>query len=68
MCTTSCKKKVRSYDSFGAPIGVTFRGEADYKTICGGTVTLLLIFIMGGSLAFNVFEFLTTNNFKKTER
>ena len=50
MCTSNCLKKVKSYDSFGAPIGVTFNGDADYKTTFGGFVTVFLILLMGGNL------------------
>ena len=33
--------KVRSYDKFGAPVGLNFRGAGGYQTIGGGMVTLL---------------------------
>ena len=66
MCTNSCKRKVKSYDSFGAPIGVTFKGEPDYKTVCGGAATLFLILLLGGSLAIQMFNFLTEKEFSKS--
>ena len=59
MCTTSCKEKVKSYDTFGAPIGVTFKGEPTFKTVCGGAITLFIILLLGGNLGLNLFEFLT---------
>ena len=63
MCTSNCKKKVKSYDSFGAPIGVTFNGDADYKTTFGGLVTVFLFLLLGGNLALSLFEGLTTDHF-----
>ena len=63
MCGKACKKKVKSYDSFGAPIGVTFKGESDYKTVFGGVVTIFLVLLLGGNLAMNSFNFLTQRSF-----
>ncbi len=63
MCGTACKRKVKSYDSFGAPIGVTFKGESDYKTVFGGAVTICLILLFGGKLAINSLIFMTQTSF-----
>ena len=67
MCTNSCKRKVKHYDSFGAPIGVTFKGEPDYKTVCGGSITILLIFLLGGNLVYKLINFLLESTFTKRE-
>ena len=63
MCTSNCRKKVKSYDSFGAPIGVTFNGDADYKTTFGGLVTVFLFLLLGGNLALSLLEVLTSQNY-----
>ena len=63
MCTSNCKKKVKSYDSFGAPIGVTFNGDADYKTTFGGFVTVFLVLLMGGNFALSMLEVLTSKHY-----
>ena len=65
MCTNLCKKRIRRYDGFGAPIGVTFKGDAYYKTVCGGIATLLMILLLGGNLALNTLDFLIKNQFEK---
>ncbi len=63
MCTKSCKKKVKQRDNFGAPIGVTFKGEPDYKTVLGGSVTILLFIILGSSLTLDLVNYLTSHDY-----
>ncbi len=65
MCTKSCKKKVKLRDNFGAPIGVTFKGEPDYKTVLGGSVTIFLFIILGSSLTLNLVNYLISHNFTR---
>ena len=60
MCTSNCKKKIKIYDGFGAPIGVTFNGDADYKTTFGGLVTVSLVLLLGGNLILSLLAGLTT--------
>ena len=67
MCTKSCKKKVRQKDSFGAPIGMTFNREPDYKTVLGGSVMILLFIILSGSLALKLVHYLIDHDFTKKE-
>jgi hypothetical protein len=52
----SCSDKIKSYDGFGAPIGVTFKGENVYKTTCGGVVSILLLVLLGLQLTTEVLK------------
>ena len=42
-------RKMRQWDYFGAPIGVTYEGDPTYTTQVGGIVTLLLLIIIGSN-------------------
>lgn len=55
MCL-SCRKgdRVRQFDLFGAPVGVTFNGEYKHKTILGGTITILMLLFFGGSVLLSL--------------
>lgn len=54
---------LRKLDLFGAPVGVTFKGESEYKTKIGGTVTLLLILLIGSSVFLSLYELLFSRSF-----
>ena len=56
MCKGKCKEKTRSFDTFGVCIGVTYKGDSDYKTTLGGAITILLFFILGGNLVLNIYH------------
>ena len=49
-----CRHKLRGFDIFGAPVGVTFNGASTHQTALGGTVTLFLLSIIAGSLLFEL--------------
>jgi len=67
MCKGKCKEKMRSYDSFGAPIGVTFNGESSYKTAIGGAVTIVLLIILGVNLSLNLLDLYTNGRYARHE-
>ena len=67
MCKGKCKEKMRSYDSFGAPIGVTFNGESSYKTTIGGAVTVALLVILGVNLSLNLLDLYTNEQYARHE-
>ena len=58
-------RKLREYDLFGAPIGLTFEGEAKYKTRVGGFVSLIICILFGGTLISNIVAVYTNREFKQ---
>ena len=54
---------LRKLDLFGAPVGVTFKGESYYKTKIGGIVTLLLFLLCGSSITLSVYEILFSRSY-----
>jgi len=54
---------LRRFDLFGAPVGVTFKGESFYKTKIGGIVTLLLFLLIGSSVTVSVYEILFSRSY-----
>lgn len=67
MCKSKCKEKARSFDSFGAPIGVTFNGDTSYKTTAGGIITIVLLIFLGGNLFLNVYDLYTNRQYTSHE-
>ena len=67
MCKGKCNEKIRSFDSFGAPIGVTFNGESNYKTTIGGAVTVVLLIVLGVNLSLNLLDLYTNEQFTRHE-
>ena len=53
MCL-SCNTRVRGCDLFGAPIGVTYKSEYDFKTAVGGWASIILIAFMGSNLIMSI--------------
>ncbi len=50
--------KVRSWDWFGAKIGVSYKGENEFKTVFGGCISIILTFLLvisGAVQIYNVF-------------
>ena len=47
------KQLVRSLDLFGTPVGVQYKGDTSYRTVCGGAVTAVvalfvaIVFLIG---------------------
>lgn len=67
MCKGKCKEKTRSYDSFGVPISVTYKGDSEYKTTLGGAVTILLFIILGGNLVLNIYDVYTNKHYLRND-
>ena len=72
MCL-SCRQSARSFDFFGAPIGVTYKSEPTFKTTAGGCITIWLLVLFGGNLLLSIFgvliypqynDYTTTDYFK----
>ena len=53
MCL-SCNNRVRGCDFFGAPIGVTYKSEYDFKTAVGGWASIILIVFLGSNLVMSI--------------
>ncbi len=55
MCL-SCRKgeKLRQFDIFGAPVGVTYGGESRFRTGLGGCVTILLLIFFGSNMVLSL--------------
>ena len=45
---------IKRFDFFGGSIGFTFQGEHKFKTLCGGTCSLISLFFI---LAFYCMKF-----------
>ena len=58
-------ERIRRLDYFGAPIGLTFDSNANYKTRVGGVVTLLICILFGGNLLSNLVKLFTERQFKE---
>lgn len=58
MCCKKQREKVKEWDYFGTPIGVTFDGESTYKTPLGGYLTMLIILFIGGNALVTVLQVL----------
>ena len=43
-------EKIKSFDCFGAPIGLTYQKESTFQTRIGGIVTVLIVFVLGTSI------------------
>ena len=39
-------ERIRNYDIFGAQVGLTYKGDSEFKTTCGGVVTIILVFLL----------------------
>ena len=39
-------EKIKGYDAFGTPVTVNYKGEDTYKSVCGGTITILIFVIV----------------------
>ena len=52
----SCKngEKLRQFDIFGAPVGVTYGGESRFRTGLGGCVTILLLIFFGSNMVLSL--------------
>ena len=35
------KERIRSYDVFGSPVGLTYKGDSSFKTVLGGIICIL---------------------------
>lgn len=67
MCFTCHKgERVRQFDIFGAPVGVTFNGEARYKTGLGGCVTLLLLVVFGSNMILSLINVVLNKSYSST--
>ena len=53
MCL-GCRERARSFDLFGAPIGVTYKSNYRYQTFAGGCTTIFLLVIFGGNLILSI--------------
>ena len=58
---SSCKDKLRNLDFFGAPIGLTFNSDYNFKTTPGGFCTLLIILICSGNFFTSIYNFYSGN-------
>ena len=69
MCC-KCKRgeRVREFDIFGTPVGVTYKGQASYQTGLGGCVTITLLVIFGGNLLSSVIALLADPRYEKTTK
>ena len=43
---TICEK-IRGFDYFGAPIGLTYHKESTFQTRLGGVVTIMIVIVLG---------------------
>ena len=51
MCFGNHKgERFRNFDIFGAPIGVTFNSDTEYKTKLGGFITILMLLLFGTNM------------------
>ena len=52
----SCRKgeKLRQFDIFGAPVGVTYGGESRFRTGLGGCFTILLLIFFGSNMVLSL--------------
>ena len=50
MCLKSKGEGVRKFDIFGAPVGVTFNSDTEYKTRLGGCITLFMFLFFGTNM------------------
>ena len=66
MCL-SCRQSARSFDFFGAPIGVTYKNESTFKTFLGGCVTIALAIFIGGNLILQILGVFISPTFSSTE-
>ena len=48
------RERARSYDLFGAPIGVTYKSNYSYQTFAGGCTTIFLLVLFGGNLILSI--------------
>ena len=64
MCLT-CREgdRIRQFDVFGAPVGVTYQGQYKHKTGLGGCITILLFLFFGGQALLSLTEVVLHKNF-----
>ena len=64
MCIT-CKsgERVRQFDMFGAPIGVTYNAQPEFKTGLGGCITITLLIYFISNFFLNVVAVLFRNEY-----
>ena len=49
-------ERIRNCDIFGAQVGLTYKGDNEFKTTCGGAVTIILIFILSLDGAVDIYN------------
>jgi hypothetical protein len=48
------RKQIKKIDKYGVPIGLTYQGETEYKTIAGGLLTIFSRFALIGFCVFQM--------------
>ena len=46
LVTNYIQSKIKSYDMYGRKISFTYKGEDEYKTLCGGLVSLIVLILL----------------------
>jgi len=54
-------ERFKSFDMFGTPVGVNYKGEDSYKTKFGALVSILLYTIVGWYSTTKVINLVTRN-------
>ena len=62
MRTTGLSGRIRSWDFFGASIGINYKGKASYQTLGGGLITLILKVTMLGFLIKSTIDVMSYKN------
>lgn len=65
----NCRRgeRVRQFDLFGAPVGVTFQGQYKHKTGLGGTITILFFLFFGGEALLSLIDVTLNASFSADE-
>jgi hypothetical protein len=54
---------IASKDSLGSPVGLTYRGNDNHQTACGGCASLVAAAIVWGFVALQVYGLVTEPGF-----
>ena len=64
MCLSRCDgKRLRRFDVFGSPVGVTYNSEYRHKTGLGGCISLAFAIFFGGSVLLSLIDVLINKHY-----
>lgn len=58
-------RRVRDLDIYGSTVGLTYKGERDFRTLCGGVVTLFSVLVLVAAGATEFYEVLFDKQYQQ---